>query len=529
MAATAYVDDVDHDDARATADFDAVVIGAGHNGLITAAYLARAGRRTLLVEARDRVGGTAGSDPFGGGSVNTCNCDHLTFRTTPVRDELRLADFGLRYVDLTPSSAARSWSGGPSWRAHHDVEATIDELARVHPGEVDGYRRYLKAALPAARLVLEAANEPPSFAGLTPIGLRRRLAGAPTIFRWGRRSAADVIRSYFRHDALLGPAMVNGPMVWGITPETAGTGLGALGYALRHVGTVGRPIGGSGALTDAIRAAFEHHGGTVRLGTKVIAVRCHADRVRGVTLDDGTEIDAPVVVSAADPRRTFVDWLDHAPSGARSMVERWRVTTPGDGYESKIDAILDAVPRLRDDDHDLGATLTVAPSLREMDLAARLLPSGGIIDRPALLINVPSVVDPSVAPPGRHVFSLEVLLTPFRHDWSNTTEPDRWLDLVAGLCEPGFRESIVAHRVMTPDVYERDFHLPNGHATSFGGGPLAAFRSKDPELTRYQTAIPGLYLTGAATFPGAGVWGASGRNAATVILGRAAAAAAANR
>ena len=102
-----------------------MVIGAGHNGLITAAYLARAGRRTLLVEARDRVGGTAGSDPFAGGSVNTCNCDHLTFRTTPVRDELRLADFGLRYVDLTPSSAARSWSGGPQLagpprrRGHH--------------------------------------------------------------------------------------------------------------------------------------------------------------------------------------------------------------------------------------------------------------------------------------------------------------------------------------------------------------------------------------------------------------------------
>lgn len=502
------------------ADVDAVVIGAGHNGLITAAYLARAGRRTLLVEARDRVGGTAGSDPFGGGWVNTCNCDHLTFRTTPVRDELDLAEHGLRYLDLEPSSVARAWGGGPAWRQFHDVERTLHELGARYPDQVDGYRQYLRAALPAARMILEAATEPPTIAGLTRIGIRRRLAGVRTIFGWGRRSAADVIRSYFDHDALVGPAMVNGPMVWGITPETPGTGLGALGYALRHVGTVGRPVGGSGALTEALRTSFEHHGGTVRLGTKVTAIRCHGDRVRGVTLDDGTEIDAAVVVSAADPRRTFVEWLEHAPSGAASMIERWRASEPGDGYESKIDAIVSSPPRLRDDDHDLGATLTVAPSLAEMDRAAALLPSGGIIERPALLINVPSVIDPSVAPPGRHVFSLEVLLTPFRHDWSATDEPERWLDLVASWCEPGFRDSIVEHRVMTPDVYERDFHLPRGHATSFGGGPLAAFRSKDPELTKYETAVPGLYLTGAATFPGAGVWGASGRNCATVILGR---------
>lgn len=506
--------------ATGSADVDAIVIGAGHNGLVTAAYLARAGRRTLLIEARDQVGGTAASEAFGGGRVNVCSCDHLTFRTTPVIDELGLAEHGLRYVDMEPSQVNRAWSGGPGWRSYHDVGRTMDDLAARFPDEVDGYRRYLDAARPAARLILEAAMEPPSLRGLTRLGLRHRFAGVPTIFRWSRRSAADVVRSYFGHDALLGPAMVNGPMVWGVSPETPGTGLGALGYAMRHVGTVGRPIGGSGALTESLRAAFEQAGGELRLGTKVTAVRCHGDRVRGVTLDDGTEIDADVVVSAADPRRTFVEWLEHAPAGADALVARWRDSSPGDGYESKIDAIVATPPRLRDDDHDLGATLTLAPSLAEMDRAAQLLDPGGVIDRPALLINVPSVVDPTVAPDGQHVFSLEVLLTPYRHDWSSSAEPERWLDLVDGLCEPGFRESIVDHRVMTPDVYEREFHLPRGHATSFGGGPLAAFRSKEPELTRYQTAIPGLFLTGAATFPGAGIWGASGRNCAAVVLGR---------
>jgi beta-carotene ketolase (CrtO type) len=145
---------------------------------------------------------------------------------------------------------------------------------------------------------------------------------------------------------------------------------------------------------------------------------------------------------------------------------------------------------------------------------------GAVLERPGLLVNVPTAIDPTMAPPGRHVVSVEALYTPYalRGGWPGSAEPRRWLDELAQLCEPGFLDSIVEWRAMTPDVYERDFHLPAGHATSFAGGPLAAFRHPHPELTRYETAVEGLYLTGAATFPGAGVWGASGRNCATVVL-----------
>ncbi len=242
----------------------------------------------------------------------------------------------------------------------------------------------------------------------------------------------------------------------------------------------------------------------------------------GVRLADGTEITAPVVVSAADPRRTFVEWLRHPPPGTASLVERWRRAPTEDGYESKIDAVLTEMPVFRALDHAPAATLTLVPTLTEMDEAARLMPSGRVIERPGMFINVPSAIDPSLAPRGRHVFSLEVLLTPYRHPggWPASSEPRRWLELVAARCENDFLGSIEAHRVMTPDVYERQFHLPRGHATSFAGGPLAALRNKDPELTKYETAVRGLYLTGAATFPGAGIWGASGRNCATVVLAR---------
>ena len=147
---------------------------------------------------------------------------------------------------------------------------------------------------------------------------------------------------------------------------------------------------------------------------------------------------------------------------------------------------------------------------------------GEVLDRPGMLVNCPSAVDPTVAPDGRHVFSLEVLYTPyaFTGGWADDREPRRWLDRVGTQLQPGFVDSLVEWRAMTPDRYEREFHLPHGHATSFSGGPLAALHNKNPELTRYDTSVKGLYITGAATFPGAGIWGASGRNAAIRILQR---------
>jgi beta-carotene ketolase (CrtO type) len=356
---------------------------------------------------------------------------------------------------------------------------------------------------------------------LSRLAVRRRFAGVPTLLRWSRRSAADVLRSFFTHEALRAPGLALGPLVWGVSPETPGTGLGSLSYAIRHVARVGRPVGGSGALTEALAAAITRFGGEVRCDAPVTAVRCDASRVAGVTLADGSELSASIVVSACDPQRTFAHWLRDPPAEAAAMVARWRSATSAAGYESKIDAVLDREPVLRDG-HRLSSTFTLVPTMSEMDRAVVLLPTGGIIERPALLVNVPTIADPSMAPPGRHVFSLEVLLTPYAlpGGWPGSSEPRRWLELFAERSEPGFLESIVDWRAMTPDVYEREYHLPAGHAASFAGGPLAALRSTQPELTGYETAVPGLFLTGAATFPGAGIWGASGRNCATVVLAR---------
>jgi len=501
------------------ADFDAIVIGAGHNGLVTAAYLARQGLSTLLIEARETVGGTASSETFAGARVNICNCDHLAFRTTPIYEELDLATYGLTYIDVEPPQVNMDWSSQQPWEIWHDVDRTLDSLAHSHPDSVEGYKRYVATMVPVARLITQAASHRPTRASLLGSVVRRGGRGVATMLKISRMSALDVMRQFFDNEAVIGPAMVEGPVVWGLSPQTPGTGLGAISFALRHLEKVGRPVGGSGALPDALLKSFLASGGMVRTGTRVVGIVCEGQRVSAVQTQDGASVTARVVVSACDPRRTFVTWLKNPPSRAQSLIARWRQTTPGEGYESKIDAVTSTVPHLNNY-APVGSTIVISPSVAELHRGAQLMHEGKIMPRMALLANSPTVQDSTLAPSGQHVFSLEALFTPysFTDGWQSTQEPERWLRQFAQVAQPGFMESIIDWRAVTPMHYEKDFHLPKGHATSFAGGPLAAFFGSTPELTRYRTPIKGLYLTGAATFPGAGVWGSSGRNTALTIL-----------
>lgn len=509
-------------------DHDAIVIGAGHNGLVCAAYLAKHGLRTLLVEARSSVGGTAASEEFAGAMVNICNCDHVTFRTTPIMDELGLRELGLQYVEIDPAQVNLTWGGAPAWASYKSLEQTLDSIARNHPREVAGYRRYAKAAMPAVQLVFDAANDPPSFGGLTKKVLERKGRGVSTLLRWSRRTAADVMREFFSTDALQAPAMLVGPMVWGISPEFRNSGLAGLTYAMRHVGSLGRPVGGSGMVPRTLLSSFERSGGVLRTGVKVTAITCEGPAVRGVTLSDGSDVTAPIVVSACNPHDTFLHWLTNPPPQAQDLVRRWKHVPHDDGYESKIDAVMTEVPHLVAAEQagltdDLGCTYAISPTLAEMHAGYEMMQRGKVLTKPGIIANVPTVTDTTLAPAGTHVLSLEALYTPYGlpGGWASSGEPKRWLELFGTLTtssSDGFMSSVRDWRAMTPDRYESEFHLPHGHATSFAGGPLAALRNKNPELTRYETDVSGLYLTGAATFPGAGVWGASGRNAALTIL-----------
>ncbi|MFQ5558145.1 MAG: phytoene desaturase family protein, partial [Acidimicrobiales bacterium] len=304
---------------------EVIVVGAGHNGLICAAYLARAGVDTVVVESRDDVGGVTSTVSAMGSRFNVCNCDHSLIRAMPIIDELDLGSHGLEYLAPEVGLVNMFHDRAQPWLMFHDTDRTLDALAVTYPRQVEPYRRYLRDALPVAELVLEIARVPPGARSILEAGLvAGRGRAAARLLAWSRRSATDVLSRYFDDWHMSMPAISTGPTMWGASPDDRGTGLAAIGHAMRHVVRSGRPRGGSGALTHAIRGSFEAAGGRVRCASAVDRLLVSGGRARGVGLTDGTELTASVVVSACDPRAVLVDWIREPPPAARRLARRWR-------------------------------------------------------------------------------------------------------------------------------------------------------------------------------------------------------------
>ena len=514
-------------------DVEVVVVGGGHNGLICAAYLARAGVDTMLVEARDTVGGCASTVSDLDARFNICSCDHTLVRAMPFMEDLDLAAHGLRYLEADPTTVYLGYDGSPPWMFFNDSERTIESIGRHRPSQAEAYRRYLADARPVAELTLAmgtgAASTPRMLARLA----ARRGSGAARLMRWSRASAFDVLRSYFDDEALVMPGISNGPTVWGAPPDAPGTGLAGALYAMRHMVKTGRPVGGSGALTDALAASFTAAGGRLSCGTPVAGLLGDSRRVRGVRLHDGTDIAATAVVTACDPAVVASQWLGEPDRrAARRFVDRARSQPPGEGYQSKIDAVVTDLPRyplleesglldLFEGRDPAQSNYVVSPSADELVEAHRLRPLGRVAERPTIMANVPSVLDPSMrSRDGHHILSLEALFTPYEVEggWDGSKEPARWLQVWSSLLQPGFLDSIDRYRTMTPDRYERELFLGRGYTPSYAGSPLATLFGRRRELSRYRPPVPGLFLSGAGTYPGAGIWGAAGRNAANAVL-----------
>ena len=511
------------------ADAEVIVVGGGHNGLICGAYLSRAGVDTLLLESRPEVGGCTSTVNDLGARFNICHCEHTLIRAMPIADELGLADHGLCYVEPDAGAVFAFHDGAEPWVVFPDAEQTVEGLAASYPHQVDAYRRYLLDAMPVAELAVDIARTIPSAQHFAGVALRHRTRCLARLLDWSRSSASDVLARYFDDWHLSMPGITWGPSIWGLPPDTPGTGLTAINYVMHHLVPSGRPVGGSGALTDSLRSAMESSGGRVRCASRVDSLVVDDGRVTGVRLTDGSLLTAHVVVAACDPARVFVDWLGDLPPVARRCAERWRKMPVSEGFESKVDAVLTGRPTpawgysLADRHPDLdqlGQSVCVSPSPDQVADAHIAKAKGRVAELPTLLLDFPSIADPTMSPgEGRHVLSLEVLFTPYAlvGGWEGSAEPERWLELWAGMMEPGALGLIESWRAMTPIRYENEFAMHRGHTPSCAVTPLAAFLGRPRETTRYRTPVKGLYLSGAGTFPGAGVVGASGRNAADAV------------
>jgi phytoene dehydrogenase-like protein len=523
--------------------WDAIVVGAGHNGLVAAAYLARAGLRTLVLERREQVGGACVTEETWPG-YRVSRAAYVAGLLRPaVVEELGLAARGLRLLRRAPSSFTPLPDGrglllGP------DPDLCRREIARFSARDAEAYPRYealLDRAARAFEPLLDAPppdparlrlRDAPLLAGLArgAFGLRRDLA---RVTRLLLAPARDTLAAWFESEPLRATLATDALIGAWAAPSTPGTG-----YVLFHhvMGETGGArgvwayvAGGMGALSDAIAGAARAAGAEIRTAAPVASIDVERGRVRGVTLADGSACAAPLVASCADPARTLLGLV-----GAAALPETLAAELATLDFRSpvvKINLALDRLPAFRGRSGPAGAAGpehqgTIHVGANDLDALERSFAdaaAGRLPERPMVELTIPSALDPTLAPDGRHVASLFVQHVPpgiERERWAR--ERDAFADRVLALVDevaPGFSASVLHRDVLGPPELEDVFALTGGNI--FHGAMTLdrlLFLRPVPGWARYRTPVAGLWLCGAGTHPGGGVMGACGRNAAREIL-----------
>jgi phytoene dehydrogenase-like protein len=515
-----------------------IIIGAGHNGLTAAFYLAKAGRKPLVLERRHVVGGCATSEEFAPGYRSATLAHTIGPLRPSIAADMQLERRGVRFV--YPDCRVVAPSGdGRALVLSTDPARTMEAIRPFSAKDAAKYAEF-GGALARAGAFLSALVDmtPPSIDApskselweLLKTGRRFRALGKKESFallRWGPMAVADLVAEWFETDLL--QAVVAARAIHGTAmgPWSAGTGaILLLGAALDPApgGSSITVAGGPGALTRAMADAAREAGAEIRTGAEVRQIIVKDGAAASVVLADGTELAATTIVSGADPRRTFLGLLDpvELEPGFITRVRNYRVP----GTVAKVNFALGALPAFSglagSPAANLHGRVHIGPGIDYLERAFDASKYGEMSPSPYLDITFPSIHDASMAPAGRHVMSVHVQYVPYKLRGSWTGAEDSIASAVLQTLEqyaPGVTALVERRQVITPLALEQEFGLTGGHI-HHGELALDQLFTMRPTLgwANYRTPIDGLFLCGSGTHPGNGITGASGRNAAREVL-----------
>ncbi len=517
---------------------DIVIIGGGHNGLVTAFYLAKAGFKPLVLERRPQVGGAAITDEFHPGF----HCSTLAHTAGPIRPDIvrdmQLEKHGLRYI--TPETCVTALSpDGRALSLYQDADKSARAITAFSQKDAAKYPEFQQSLAKISKVIADVlATTPPDidhpsggdFWSMLQTGRALRNLGKRDLYRvlrWGPMAVADLVAEYFETELLRAVIAARGIFGTFLGPWSAGSSLQLLIRAAgdpHPAGSAFFAAGGMGALTQAMASAAQAAGVEIRTAAEVIEIRVKDGAAIGVLLATGEEMSAKAVISNADPKRTLLKLTDptHLSPDFVQKLQHYR----GNGTVAKVNLALSALPDFtalkNADSAALKGRIHIGPEIDYLERAFDESKYGNFSRQPYLEATIPSLTDPTLAPEGKHVMSIYMQYAPYKlkGDWEDQRKAlGQTVVQTLALYAPNLPEMILTHQIITPQDLEDVYGLTGGQIFH-GDLALDQFFTMRPLLdwARYRTPIRNLYLCGSGTHPGAGLTGGSGANAAREIV-----------